>query len=94
MGCRTARIDAPRGFRTADRAANVPAVTETPKKPPRSGRPPEGGWELGAGGLTKVAWGVVVVLLVALGVLLLVSGYMGYGGIILVLAAAAAVNLL
>ena len=90
-----ARIDRTRGFRTADRAANVPAVTESPKKPPpRSGRPPEGGWELGAGGLTKVAWGVVVVLLVALGVLLLVSGYMGYGGIILVLAAAAAVNLL
>jgi hypothetical protein len=73
--------------------ANVRAVTETPP-PRRQGRPPESGWELGAGGLTKVAWGVVVVLLVALGVLLLVSGYIGYGGIILVLAAAAAVNLL
>ena len=74
--------------------ANVPAVTDPPPPPRRQGRPPESGWELGAGGLTKVAWGVVVVLLIALGVLLLVSGYMGYGGIILVLAAAAAVNLL
>jgi hypothetical protein len=74
--------------------ANVPAVTETPPPPRRQGRPPESGWELGAGGLTRVAWGVMVVLLIALGVLLLVSGYMGYGGIILVLAAAAAVNLL
>lgn len=80
--------------RDRDPSGNVPAVPETPPKRPRSGRPPESGWELGAGGLTKVAWGVVVVLLVALAVLLLVSGYMGYGGIILVLAAAAAVNLL
>jgi hypothetical protein len=69
-------------------------VTETPQKRPRPARPPEGGWEFGAGGLTRVAWGVMVVLLIALAVLLLVSGYMGYGGIILVLAAAAAVNLL
>ena len=75
-------------------AANVRAVTESPPPPRRQGRPPESGWELGAGGLTKVAWGVVLVLLIALGVLLLVGGYMGYGGIILVLAAAAAVNLL
>ncbi|MGD9570618.1 MAG: hypothetical protein AB7V62_01880 [Thermoleophilia bacterium] len=65
-----------------------------PSKPRRSARPPESGWELGAGGLGKVAWGVLTVLLAALGVLLLASGYLGYGGMILVLAAAAAVNLL
>lgn len=62
--------------------------------PPRTPRPPETGWELGAGGLTKVAWGVLAVLLLGLAVLLLVGGYIGYGGVILVLAAAAAVNLL
>ena len=45
--------------------ANVPAVTDPPPPPRRQGRPPESGWELGAGGLTKVAWGVVVVLLIA-----------------------------
>lgn len=64
---------------------------------PRKGRrtrPPESGWELGAGGLGKVSWAVLAALLVGLGVLLLASGYMGYGGIILILAAAAAVNLL
>ena len=69
-------------------------MTETPEKPPRGGRPPERGWEFGAGGLTRVAWGVVVVLLIPLAVLLLVSGYISYGGIILILAAAAGVNLL
>ena len=35
----------------------------------------------------------LAILLAALGVLLLASGYVGYGGIILILAAAAAVNL-
>ncbi len=69
-------------------------MPEPPEKPRRSARPPETGWELGAGGLTKVAWGILALLLVALGVLLLVSGYIGYGGMILVLAGAAAVNLL
>lgn len=70
-------------------------MTSTPPpRPRRSARPPESGWELGAGGLGKVAWGILAVLLVALGVLLLASGYLGYGGLILILAAAAAVNLL
>ncbi|WP_217914236.1 hypothetical protein [Miltoncostaea marina] len=68
-------------------------MTVEPRKQRRA-RPPERGWELGAGGLGKVSWGVLAVLLVGLGVLLLASGYMGYGGIILILAAAAAVNLL
>lgn len=69
-------------------------MPEPSQKPRRSARPPETGWQLGASGLSKVAWSVLAVLLVALGILLLVSGYIGYGGIILILAAAAAVNLL
>ncbi len=64
-----------------------------PRKPRRSARPPESGWELGASGLGRVAWAVLAVLLVGLGVLLLASGYVGYGALILILAAAAAVNL-
>ena len=71
----------------------MPETSPKPK-PRRSARPPETGWELGAGGLTKVAWAVLAVLLAGLAVLLFVSGYMGYGGIILILAGAAAVNLL
>jgi hypothetical protein len=59
----------------------------------RERRPPETGWELGAGGLTKASWATLAILLAALAVLLLVSGYIGYGGIILILAGAAAVNL-
>lgn len=68
-------------------------MPEPTQKPRRSARPPETGWEFGASGLSKVAWAILAVLLVALGVLLLVSGYTGYGGMILILAAAAAVNL-
>jgi hypothetical protein len=70
----------------------VPETSQKPKR--RSARPPETGWELGAGGLGKVGWSVLTVLLVALAVLLLFSGYTGYGGMILILAGAAAVNLL
>ena len=81
-------------MRVRPRGANVPPVPVPPDKPRRSPRPPETGWELGAGGLTKVSWAVLALLLVALGVVLLVAGYMGYGAMILVLAAAAAVNLL
>lgn len=79
-------------MRARHRPANVGAVSTT-EKPRRSTRPPERGWELGAGGLPKASWGTLTVLLTVLGVLLLASGYMGYGGIILILAAAAAVNL-
>lgn len=79
----------------AGRSANVGPVPETSEqKRRRSARPPETGWDLGAKGLTKVAWGTLAVLVAALGVLLLFSGYMGYGAIILILAAAAAVNVL
>jgi hypothetical protein len=75
--------------------ANVGRVSPTTEKPAsrRSSRPPETGWELGAGGLGKASWATLAILLAALGVLLLASGYVGYGGIILILAAAAAVNL-
>ena len=59
----------------------------------RERRPPETGWELGAGGLTKASWATLAALLVALGVILLVAGYIGYGAMILILAGAAAVNL-
>lgn len=56
--------------------------------------PPETGWDLGAGGLTKASWATLAVLLVALAVLLGVVGYIGYGAMIPILAAAAAANLL
>ena len=69
-------------------------MPQTSQKPRRTARPPEAGWEFGAGGLTKVAWAVLAILLAGLAILLLVSGYIGYGGIILILAGAAAVNLL
>lgn len=57
-------------------------------------RPREAGWTLGAGGLPKPVWGGIAVLLAALGVALIASGYLGYGALMLILAAAAAVNLL
>jgi hypothetical protein len=68
------------------------STTEKPKSR-RSARPPERGWELGASGLGKASWATLTILLAALAVLLLASGYIGYGGIILILAGAAAVNL-
>lgn len=80
-------------MRVRGRAANVGPVSRTTEKPRRHARPPETGWELGASGLTKASWVTLAVLLAALGVLLLASGYIGYGGIILILAGAAAVNL-
>lgn len=60
----------------------------------RPAPPPETGWHLGAAGLTKASWGTLAILLLGLGVLLLAVGYIGYGAMILVLAGAAAVNLL
>lgn len=56
-------------------------------------RPPESGWELGASGLGRPAWAVLAILVLALAVILLVTGYVGYSAMILVLAIAAAVNL-
>jgi hypothetical protein len=60
----------------------------------RSVAPPEQGWALGAGGMPKVAWLVLALLLAGLAVFLLATGYVGYGAMIGVLAAAAAVNLI
>jgi len=55
--------------------------------------PPEQGWTLGAGGMPKAAWLALAIVLVAFAGLLLAVGYMGYGAMIAILAAAAAVNL-
>jgi len=59
----------------------------------RAERPPGSGWELGAAGLGKVSWLGVALFLVAIGVVLLIAGYIGYGAMILVLALAAGANL-
>lgn len=56
-------------------------------------RPPGSGWTLGAEGLSRAFWIVMTVLLTGLGVVLLASAYLGYGAMILILAAAAAVNI-
>lgn len=56
-------------------------------------RPPGSGWTLGAEGLSRAFWIVMAVLLASVGVILLASGYLGYGATILILAAAAAVNI-
>lgn len=60
---------------------------------PRRGTPPEKGWALGASGLSRAAWGGVALMLVALSILLFALGYYGYGALVGILAAAAAVNL-
>ena len=63
------------------------------RRKPRDLRPPEAGWNLGAGGLPKGMWAGMSILILALAVLLFWRGYMGYGAIVTILAAAAAVNL-
>lgn len=68
-----------------------PAVTR--EEPEQVKRPPGAGWELGAAGLGKVSWAGLTVLLALIGVVLLLTGYIGYGVMILVLAVAAGVNL-
>lgn len=63
--------------------------------PPRRGVvPPVDGWQMGADGLGRAGWAVLATLLVALSVLLLAVGYFGYAAMVLILAAAAGVNLL
>ena len=68
-------------------------MTTEEERPRRRGAPPERGWALGAGGLSRAGWGGLAALLVALAVLLLILDYYGYGALVMVLAAAAAVNL-
>lgn len=60
----------------------------------RTDRPPGSGWTLGADGLSRAFWIVMAVVLAGLGAVLLASGYLGYGATILILSAAAAVNLI
>lgn len=57
-------------------------------------RPPGQGWSLGADGFSKAFWLFMTVVLVVIGVILLTSGYVGYGGMLLVLGGAAFVNVL
>lgn len=66
----------------------------TAPKRTRRGAPPEQGWTLGAGGLPKAFWVAMCVLLIGLAALILFLGYNVYGALVLVLAAAASVNLL
>ena len=63
------------------------------QRKPRDLRPPEAGWTLGASGLSKGVWAGMSIITLALALLLFWRGYMGYGVIVTVLAAAAAVNL-
>jgi hypothetical protein len=44
--------------------------------------------------LSKVAWLVTVAILLVAALLVLISGYLGYFGVLVAVAAAAAVNLL
>jgi hypothetical protein len=44
--------------------------------------------------LSKVAWLVTVAILLIAAILVLISGYLGYFGVLVAVAAAAAVNLL
>ena len=68
-------------------------MTLETEKPRRRGAPPERGWALGAGGLSRAFWGGLAVMLLALAILILLLGYYGYGALVLILAGAAAVNL-
>jgi hypothetical protein len=68
-------------------------VSAPEERPRRRGAPPERGWALGAGGLPRAFWGSLAFLLAALAVLLLALDYYGYGSLVLILSAAASVNL-
>ncbi len=61
---------------------------------PNENRSPGAGWSLGADGFSKAFWVFMTLVLAGIGVGLLASGYVGYGGMLLVIAAAAAVNVL
>lgn len=61
---------------------------------PDQKRPPAQGWSLGADGFSRAFWVVMAVVLWGIGLGLLMSGYVGYGGMLVVLGVAAAVNVL
>ncbi len=65
----------------------------TGEKRVRRVAPPERGWTLGAEGLPIAFWAVMAILLLALGGFILWQGYHTYAILVMVLAAAAAVNL-
>jgi len=69
-------------------------ASESSKRRRLPSGPPEAGWTFGASGFPRVAWGALAVFLGALAVYLFLVGYLGYGVVIAILAAAAAVNLL
>jgi hypothetical protein len=70
----------------------VGSMAPEPRKK-RSVAPPEQGWTLGADGFPPAAWIALAALLGAFALLLMAVGYIGYGAMIAILAAAAAVNL-
>ena len=75
--------------------ASLPSVNEgDTRRRRRPSGPPEAGWTFGASGFPRVAWGTLAALLAVLAAYLLAVGYLGYGAVIALLAAAAAVNLL
>ena len=59
-----------------------------------SSGPPVGGWGFGAKGIPAGFWVGLAILLLALALLLVEESYTGYGVLVAVLAAAAAVNLI
>jgi hypothetical protein len=69
-------------------------ASQNPKRRRLTSGPPEAGWTFGASGFPSVAWAVLALCLAGLAVFLFVVGYLGYGVVIAILAAAAAVNLL
>lgn len=81
---------APERERPAER---TPPAAVTREEPEQTKRPPGAGWELGAAGLGKVSWVALTILLAVIAAVLLLTGYIGYGAMILVLALAAGVNL-
>lgn len=56
--------------------------------------PPVGGWGFGAAGIPAGFWVGLSAVLMVVAVVLLATDYTGYGALLLVLAFAAAVNLL
>jgi hypothetical protein len=51
-------------------------------------------WQDGPVSIGRIAWLVTVLLCVLAGLILLLSGYQGYGAVVLVVGASAAINLL
>lgn len=63
-----------------------------PVSPPDKQREPGSGFSLGADGFSKAFWVFMTLVLLGIGAILLTSGYVGYGGMLVVIGLAAAVN--